>query len=275
MHANWDIKDLILHTPLPVGTWVRNDIGLVGQITRRGPQALYAFSGRAGRADGLAAYLAKEGIKCTEIDTVIDSVRHDLLDDDVFERKLQAARAGTYKFGFFGTPCSTFSVARINGENETGSGPRAVRSRTDPEGHFIKLSPEERREVDVANKLVERSVKLARAIVSSGGHVLFENPPDRGDRDSQDSMLRRLYQTEWKNHAPLWLLKIMKAAKRDLNLREITFPQCALGSKYQKYTFLTNSTYATVNVAHTVKSHVDGTGRGNGNRLKQRHTLRK
>ena len=51
-------------------------------------------------------------------------------------------------------------------------------------------------------------------------------------------MLRRLYQAEWKNHAPLWLLRIMKAAKRDLNLREITFPQCALGSKYQKYTTL-------------------------------------
>ena len=70
----------------------------------------------------------------------------------------------------------------------------------------MQLSPEERREVDVANKLVERSVTLARAIVSSGGHVLFENPPDRGDKESQDSMLRRLYQAEWENHAPLWLL---------------------------------------------------------------------
>jgi hypothetical protein len=122
----------------------------------------------------------------------------------------------------------------------------------------MQLSPEERREVDVANKLVERSVTLARAIVSSGGHVLFENPPDRGDKESQDSMLRRLYQAEWENHAPLWLLRVMKAAKRDLNLREVTFPQCALGSKFQKYTthgthqrsrpFLTNSTYAIVDI---------------------------
>ena len=117
----------------------------------------------------LAAYLAKAGIRCTEVDTVIDSKRHDLLDDDVFRTKLQAASTGQFQFGFFGTPCSTFSVARISEDPEKGTGPRAVRSRSDPEGRHMRLTPAERREVDIANKLVERSVLLARAIAISGG----------------------------------------------------------------------------------------------------------
>ena len=113
-HPTWDVHYLIRRSPLPVGTWVQTADGLVGQIIRHGPQALHAFSGRAGRSDGLAAYLAKAGIRCEEIDTVIDSKRHDLLDDGVFDAKLRAAQAGQFQFGFFGTPCSTFSVARIS-----------------------------------------------------------------------------------------------------------------------------------------------------------------
>ena len=102
----------------------------------------------------------------------------------------------------------------------------------------MRLTPEERREVGVANTLVERSVQLARAIVARGGHVLFENPPDRGDCTSDDSVIRRLYQQEWGDHAPLWEMQVMKDAKRDLGLCAVTFPQCQLGSRFQKFTTL-------------------------------------
>ena len=39
-------------------------------------------------------------------------------------------------------------------------------------------------------------------------------------------------------HAPLWILDEMLQMKHDLRLKEVTFPQCALGSKYEKYTTL-------------------------------------
>ena len=41
----------------------------------------------------------------------------------------------------------------------------------------------------LANKLVERSIELARAIATAGGHVLVENPPDRGNDATNDSVL--------------------------------------------------------------------------------------
>ena len=66
-----DVFDLIRREELPPGTWVRDSAGHVGQVMDRRPEALHAFSGRAGREDGLAAYLLKREIRCTEVDTVI------------------------------------------------------------------------------------------------------------------------------------------------------------------------------------------------------------
>ena len=115
------------------------------------------------------------------------------------------------RVGIFGTPCSTFSVARIGGTREDG--PRQVRGLKDSEllGRS-GLSPEEAREVDIANDLVERSILLARAIAASGGHVCFENPSDRGNSIAADPATRQLYQPEFADHAPLWLMPGMRDA---------------------------------------------------------------
>ena len=67
---------------------------------------------------------------------------------------------------------------------------------------------------------------------------MFENPCDRGDNKSHDSTVRALYQEKFKDHAPLWCMKAMQNMKRDLDLMEVTFLQCALGGKYEKYTTL-------------------------------------
>ena len=109
--------------------------------------------------------------------------------------------------------CSTFSVARIGAD--TSGGPRAVRSRFG--GQLLgrhDLTPEERREVEIANTLVERSVQLARAIVGSGGSVVFKNPSDRGDALAEDTATRQPFQPEWASHAPLWLMPCMSDGNR-------------------------------------------------------------
>ena len=132
-------------------------------------------------------------------------------------------------------------------------GPRAVRCRFG--GQLLgrhDLTPEERREVEIANTLVERSVQLARAIVGSGGSVVFENPSDRGDALADDTATRQLYQPEWASHAPLWLMPSVRDARKDLGLRSVTFPQCGLGGRFEKFTTLwySPSMAPTLDVLH-------------------------
>ena len=89
-----------------------------------------------------------------------------------------------------------------------------------------------------ANLLVERSVELAREIVKAGGGVIFENPCDRGDNESEDSMIRDRFETRFTEHAPLRKHSSMIILREEKQLQSVMFPQCALGSKFQKWTTL-------------------------------------
>ena len=118
-------------TPMQ-GTWVRNSKGKIGLIEDGSPRTLHAFSGKAGRHDGLAQLLLKYNTQCQEIDTVIHASRHDLLCDIIFRRTLKRAQLGYYTVGVMGIPCSTFSVARIGSNGIEAPGP--VRDRNNPTG---------------------------------------------------------------------------------------------------------------------------------------------
>ena len=85
-------------------------------------------------------------------------------------------------------------------------------------------------ELAVANLLVRRTVLIAQALADAGATFIIENPPDRGDGP--------LYQAKFASHAPLWLVPEMVELVQRTGARMITFPQCALGSKYQKWTSL-------------------------------------
>ena len=233
------LKEIIKLIPHREGTWIRDNEGHVGLVEDGSPKILHAFSGKAGRHDGLAKILKTLGIQCQEMDTLIRTNRHDLCDDKIFQRTLRRAKHGYYTAGIFGVPCSTFSVARIgaDGINE----PTSIRDRENPKG-ITELTTEQQKELDNANLLVERSVIIALAIANRGGSVLFENPCDRGDRTAQDSIIRDRYEVRYKDHASLWNHPTMIRMKETLNLKSVTFPQCALGGKYQKWTTLWYST---------------------------------
>ena len=236
-----DLYDLIRSEPFPPGTWVRDAGGRVGKLEARPVRVLHCFSGRAHRADGLAAALSARGFECMEVDTLIHAKRHDLLDDTVFKHLCRQASKGYFTAGIFGIPCSTFSVARIPDPSTSGphNGPLPVRGRAPNEREGLaSLTAQQLREVHNANKLAERSIHLATLICQQNGAVIFENPPDRANRDSHDSVVRGLYNPKWYNHCPLWLLPAMVAAKQDLDLREVTFSQCMLSSPFQKFTTL-------------------------------------
>ena len=239
-HPSWDVATLARHCPPPPGAWVQRSDGLVGKVAARPARVLHCFSGRAHREDGLAAALKLRGIECVEVDVLIHEKRHDLLDNSVFTDLCDAARRGKFQVGIFGVPCSTYSVARIpDPTSARRGGPVCVRGRQPAHRHGLPdLDAVQRREVDHANKLMRRSIELATLIHASGGAVLFENPADRGCPDSHDSVVRQLSEAKFANHCPLWVMPEMVAAKRDLNLQEVTFAQCMLGGSFQKWTTL-------------------------------------
>ena len=72
--------------------------------------------------------------------------------------------------------------------------------------------------------------EVAQGQTDAGATFIIENPPDRGDGP--------LYQAKFASHAPLWLVPEMVELVQRTGARMITFPQCALGSKYQKWTSL-------------------------------------
>jgi ribonuclease HI len=235
------LTSVIRASPHPPGTWIRDARGRVGQMEARPVRILHCFSGRAHRADGLAAALKGKGFECKEVDTLIHDKRHDLLDDTVFDDLCKQAAKGYYSAGVFGVPCSTFSVARIPDPANPNShtGPMPVRARAPGERlGLASLTVQQRREVNNANLLVERSAHLATLICQSGGAIIFENPPDRANPTSHDSVVRSLYDPKWSSHCPLWLHPVMEAIKHDLDLREVTFSQCMMSSAFQKVTTL-------------------------------------
>jgi hypothetical protein len=94
------------------------------------------------------------------------------------ESSATVAEAGRYSYGCFGVPCSTFSIVR-SVEVEGTTGATVVRNRDNIKG-LPDLPPPPQRQVDRSNELVRRTVTIARAIMSNGGDVCFENPCDRG-----------------------------------------------------------------------------------------------
>ena len=193
---------------------------------------LHLFSGPGGRSDGLRA-LAREllHVETVEIDTLIDEHDCDLRDDAVFEDLMRRIRAGEFFAAVIGTPCSTFSVARIPKHGVSDGGPHQLRHIDQPHG-MPGLSAADRRIVDDSNLLVERSVAVARLIRSQGGSFVIENPVTRSDKSSH------LYRWVWRSHASLWMHQLVRHLRDERWTREVSFPQCALGGTFQKWTTL-------------------------------------
>ena len=193
-----------------------------GEITETAVTVLILFSGPAHRPDGFEARCKSAGMECVMVDTCVGGEAHDVLDDQVYQNLRSRAIAGEFQTCVIAIPCSSFSVARLQ-----QGGPAQLRSRA--KGAITAkggLTESDFRRVTSANKLVTRAVAIARAV----GSFIFEHPPDRGDESSV------LYQRKFADHAPLWIAPAMMALRLELQTVSYTFAQCALGSKYQKWT---------------------------------------
>jgi hypothetical protein len=193
---------------------------------------LHLFSGPGCRSDGMRA-LARELLRVdtVEIDTLIDEHDCDLLDDAVFDDLMRRVRAGEFFAAVIGTPCSTFSVARIPKHGVPDGGPPQLRHIDHADG-MPGLSAADRRIIEDSDLLVERSVAVARLIRSQGGSFVIENPVTRSDKSSH------LFRSVWRSHMSLWMHKLMRQLRDERWTREVSFPQCALGGTFQKWTTL-------------------------------------
>ena len=103
--------------------------------------------------------------------------------------------AGEFYAAIIGTPCSTFSVARIRKPGELDDeGPPQVRNLR----HVLGMPgvPEWcQRQLDVSNALVEATSVIARAVHHAGGSFIFENPVKRSDVGKEH------YRALWPSHA--------------------------------------------------------------------------
>ena len=190
------------------------------------------FAGPGGRWDGLkqmARVLFSTDV--VEFDTLIDPEGCDIADDGVFEALMARIRAGEFFAAIIGTPCGSFSVARIRVPGEEDDGPVQLRDFEHPEG-IDGLSARLQQQLDAANLLVERSVAVARAIHEAGGQFVIENPVTRSDPSTDH------FRWRWRSHASLWMHRLVKALAAERWTRTVTFPQCALGGAFQKFTTL-------------------------------------
>ena len=85
-----------------------------------------------------------------------------------------------------------------------------------------------------------RSATLALAIKS----FIIENPVDRGGSRRTNPW----YRHAWRDHAPLWLSKHMLWLRSSTPIGHATFPLCALGGLFQKFTTLWYSAHLGVSL---------------------------
>ena len=212
----------------PSSESVRQNASDVADVRR----VLHVFSGPGNRIDGLRQTMWDlHGVDVLDVDTLIDPEGCDLLQDDVFLDLLGRVAAGEFIAAIIGIPCSTFSVARIRVPGRHDDGPVQLRDRERPEG-IAEVSALDQQKLDESNKLIERSIELARAIRAAGGAFIIENPVTRSEPATPH------FRWVWRSHASLWMHPLVAALRQEPWVCTVDFPQCALGGLYQKWTTL-------------------------------------
>ena len=186
---------------------------------------LHVFSG-PDRPGGLCDAARALGCTTHAVDIAIDPVRGDILNDNVYHNLLHALMQKQYDVVWLGPVCS--SVSRLRGR---GDGPPRVRSRAEPMG-MSTVGPEWRAYLRKHNEFVFRTVALATTAFQCGATFVIEHPLDRGQLGSP------YFLWDARPHASLWVTPPVVQLVRSTRAEYIHFPQCAVGSPFQKLTTL-------------------------------------
>ena len=205
-----------------------------GANARRSRKILILFSGAYRRPDGLAAFLAQFNLEAVLVDNDTQKgggYNHDVLNDNFYESLLRRISDGEFLAIMAAPPCSTFSIARfIHSPDSPDGGPQILRDRNHIHG-LDKLSPGDRRALDVANKITLRTISLLSAAHAVGAEFILENPADRGDRTEPSLFISD-------EHGPIWQLPELQTLATQCGAATSTFAQCRFSADHQKYTTL-------------------------------------
>lgn len=190
----------------------------------RPKRALLLFAGRR-RAGSMAEAWRALGYQADDVDVLVGGQTHDVRKPAVQSAILTAVRAGCYEVVWIGTPCSSFSVLHLE------KGRPRLRSRQEPDG-VREMPPRWKRYVGKHNEFVRFSAEVARAAWAAGATYVLENPVDRGLRGSPH------YSHRLRRHVPLWLMPDIRELARETSPCWVSFPMCAFGGPFQKWTTL-------------------------------------
>jgi len=141
---------------------------------------LYVFAGERRQADVasnlhlLAAEYGYSEVCVTEIDILMDPIKHDMLVKANKANLMTRIYAGEFHAAFLTPACSSWSRVRF-----APHGPKPVRNFSNPRG-FPWLLGAPLKECTDANELVDLVVELAYAMHSIKGQFLIEHPEDLG-----------------------------------------------------------------------------------------------
>ena len=187
----------------------------------------HIFSGPE-RVGSLSQAFNALGLETLNIDNGIDPVEGDVLDNNTFARlmKLAESEEASQALWWFGTVCSSF--ARVRGK---GVGPPQVRSRVHVEG-LPEMESTYGAYIAKHNEMVRRTCQIAITVWRRGGTVVIENPADVGDPESP------VFRWDARKAPAMWLMPDMIEFAHETTALKVLFPQCALGSPFQKLTQL-------------------------------------
>ena len=190
-------------------------------------ELVHVFCGhaRVGSLDEAAKAL---GVQTHVYDKNIDAVRGDVCNEHTRAKlRCRAAASTAATVWWLGIPCSSYSRVRGKGDK----GPPVVRSREHLEG-LPEVLQEYGLYLEKHNNFTRLSTELASIAWRAGATVVVENPSDRGDPDSS------LFRWDARRAPSIWLTDAMQRWKVETGASEIDFPQCAVGSRFQKWTRL-------------------------------------
>ena len=162
------------------------------------------------------------------------------INDNCYESLLQRINDGEFLAIMAAPPCSTFSIARfIHSPDSPDGGPQILRDREHIHG-LDKLSPGDRRGLDVANKITLRTISLLSAAHAVGAGFILENPADRGDRKEPSLFISE-------QHGPIWQFPELQTLAAQCGAATCTFAQCRFSADHQKYTtFMYTAGFASI-----------------------------
>ena len=189
------------------------------EITRR-LRCLVIFSGPDEGDVGLPAALRRAGFdEVVAVDTKVGGGRHDVTKASVRAWIEARLRVGDFDAAFLGTPCESMSVAHRP----------QIRGRTQPSG--LRNAPREWwLYLAKHNAYIAWSAHIIDICEMGGVAWAVENPADRGDESGA------AWWEAKRDHAPLWLQPAMAAVLGRVGATLVTFPQCAFGAPWQKFT---------------------------------------